>query len=99
MGCMCPSVVVRLTIVGTPVGGAGPWPSWLQDHALCDGCGPLEDRVGFLHGWLCSPEGCGSAAGPVVGLCMTVCLPRGWGGLGPGTSVLMGKAVSPTLIC
>ena len=38
MGCVCPSFVVGLTTVCVLVGGADPWPSWLQGCALCCSC-------------------------------------------------------------
>ena len=87
-GCVCPSMV-RPGTEATLVDEAGPQPRRLEvpgrHHALCSDVGPLEDRVGLFHGWLCSPEGTGAAAGPLtsgVGSLHSVCVAQGrvsWG--------------------
>ena len=63
--------------MGVPVGGVGPWPSWLQGHALCGGCGPTGGW-GRLPLWLAVQPGVGheAAAGlfPLVGRALSPAL-------------------------
>lgn len=58
---------------------AGRQPRWdckAMPHAVR---GPLEDRAGSFHGWLCSLEGLGLllALSEWAGSCMVVCVAQG----------------------
>ena len=67
MGCVGPSVVVWLSIVGTLVGRAGFWPCWLSGPVSCGGC-HLTGWRGWVLAWLAvRPRGSGADVGLQVG--------------------------------
>ena len=53
--------------MGTLVGGAGPWPSWLPGPALAVAASILVAGAGSWHDWLHGLGGPGAAASSLVG--------------------------------